>query len=176
VRGIPGLVVAIALGGALQACGSPQTTGGDSGTGAKVATLASAAATPSTDAESKRPRYRIDMTPDEKQALMVPYYTCLKDHGHTLLDAKKAGLGGAPPDGAIAPKTAQELRACEEQYYPLPEWELDPANPQAGDFAHAVDQCLKKKGFDPKSDSRQNVAKMLDATDQCQREVAAEKK
>ena len=172
MRGIPALVVAIVLGGALQACGSPATNGGDSGTGAKVATLASVAATPSTVAESKRPRYRMDMTPEDKDALMVPYYKCLKDHGYTFVDAKKAGLGTALPAGTVAPKKEQELRACEEQFYPLPEWELDPANPEAADFADAVDQCLKKKGIDAKS----AVAKMMEATGQCQREVAADKK
>ncbi|RSM70694.1 hypothetical protein DMB66_08185 [Actinoplanes sp. ATCC 53533] len=172
MRGIPALVVAIVLGGALQACGSPETTGGDGGTGAKVATLSSAAATPSTAAESKRPRYRMDMTPDEKGALMEPYYKCLKDHGYTFLDAKKAGLGNAPPAGTVASKKELELRACEAQYYPLPEWEIDPANPEAADFDHAVDQCLKRKDIDKNGD----VAKMMEATDQCQREIAADKK
>lgn len=173
MRGIPALVVAIVLGGALQACGSPEPTGGGSGTGAKVATLASAVATPSAEAESKRPRYRLDMTPDEKEALMVPYYKCLKDHGHTFLDAKKAGLGGAPPEGDSTSKKAQELRACEEGYYPLPEWEFDPANPEAADFKNAVNKCMKKAAGD---DSGQNAAKLLEAADKCEREVAAGKK
>jgi hypothetical protein len=107
---------------------------------------------------------------------MVPYYKCLKDHGYTFVDAKKAGLGNAVPAGTVASKKEQELRACEEQYYPLPEWELDPANPEAADFDDAVNQCLKEKGIDTKSESKQDITKMMDATDRCQREVAADKK
>jgi hypothetical protein len=160
------LVATIAL-GALSACGgSPETAGSD---GTKVATLASAGATPTPEATSQRPRARLDMTAEEKDALMVPYFKCLEEHGYTFLDAKKAGLGQGSLDAPA------ELRACEEQFYPLVEWERDPANPQAADFAEAVKACLQQQGikFDGEGFADNNVTRGLELSPECERKAAA---
>jgi hypothetical protein len=173
------VVTAIVL-AAATGCGK---AGDDAGKDApRVATLASASASPS--AGPQRPRERIDMTSDERDALQVPYHKCLKSHGLSDLDAKKAedaGKTGGP--------AADAARYCEEHYLPLPPWEQDPANPEARDFAVAVVKCLKSKGVkkvevdadgisialggddnDPRS-----ISMGLDLEPQCERQVAAQK-
>jgi hypothetical protein len=176
VRRILTLLTAITLATTLPGCDSSRTTAGDDGNRPQVATLNSSGATPSADPEAKRPRYRLDMTAEDEEALMAPYFACLKEHGHTFVDAKKAGLGGAPPVEGIDARKVKEMQACEKQFYPLPAWELDPANPAAADFAHAVDECLRKKGVDLDDDSTDNVAKVLDAQSECERTVATAQK
>ena len=158
------LIAAVAL-MALAACDSPAPADH------QVASLKSAA--PSVSPESKRPRYRLDMSADDREALMEPYMKCLEKHGYTFLDAKKGGLaeGGEPGTD----QKSQELRACELQYYPLVEWERDPANPRAQDFQRAVTKCLKAKGVKMEGDAftDADVAKGMDLTPECEREAAA---
>jgi hypothetical protein len=175
-RGRASLVAIVLI--ALSACSSPgadDDSGG--GSGAKVATLASAAPSASASAGSTRPRYRFDMNADDEDALWVPYNRCLKEHGYTRVDAKKeeeAAAHGRPAGS----KKARELRECEDKYLPLPEWEKDPANPRAGDFARAVNKCLKGKGIKMEGDSiadSEDVGKALKASGECEREVAASK-
>jgi hypothetical protein len=165
---------------ALTACGSPAPTG------AKVATLTSPKAGASSAAEPQRPRERLDMTPDEIGALMVPYQKCLKSHGVSDLDAKK-GYDAAHSGGA---DVNEWQRYCEAHYFPLPAWEKDPANPEARDFALAVVKCLRGKGVDnvevsadgvsiaaggDDNDSR-SIAEVMDLQPECEREVVAQKK
>jgi hypothetical protein len=184
MRGSRTVVAAIAF-TALSACTSPATTGKDDSTGAKVATLASAGtgisagASPSASAGpvSTRPRYRFDMTAADEDALWAPYNKCLKAHGYTRVDAKKAE-DAAARGRHVDDKKAAALKECEEKYLPLPEWEKDPANPKASDFARAVNKCLQAKGIKMDGDSiddSENVAKALDASGDCEREVAASK-
>jgi hypothetical protein len=178
------VVAAIALTGT-SACGSADKDNGPP----KVATLASPGATPGPAASSaaagpQRPRERIDMTAEERDALMVPYQKCLKDHGISDLKAKKAqdaSTSGGPADAAA--------QYCDEHYLPLPPWEQDPANPDARDFAVAVVKCLKGKGvkyvavsedgisvaFGGDDNDARSISMGLDLEPQCEREVAAKK-
>lgn len=128
---------------ALPACGAEETT-----TGAKVATLQSAAPSAAASAASQRPRERLDTTPEEWELMLAPFNKCMREHG----------IGGREQPGgemSLKPATAEEEakydaanKICEPQYYPLPPWEKDPANPEARDFAVAVVKCLKSKGVE----------------------------
>jgi hypothetical protein len=176
------MVVAAMAITALAGCGSPAKS--EVGAGAKVATLTSPAAGASASAGPQRPRERFDMTSEERDALMVGYEKCLKTHGISVLDAKKssdaAKTGGAPDKWA---------RYCEEHYFPLPPWEEDPANPEAGDFAVAVVKCLQSKGVKDAAvtddgvsitsggdaNDTDSIARWLELQPQCEREVAAQK-
>jgi hypothetical protein len=177
-RGQALVVTAVVL-AAVSACGKP---GADAPQVATLASASPAAASPS--AGPQRPRERIDMTSDERDALQVPYRKCLKSHGLSDLDAKKAEdaakAGGPAADAA---------RFCEEHYLPLPPWEQDPANPEARDFAVAVVKCLKSKGVrkvevDPDGISialggddndPRSISMGLDLEPACERQVAAQK-
>lgn len=170
---------------ATSACGSPQAADG----GAKVATLASPAATPSASAAAQRPRERLDTTPEEFDAMMGAFRKCLKARGYDELDAKRAAdkVTSGTEVGPEQQKLDEAFRACEAQYYPLPPWEKDPANPEARDFAVAVVKCLKKKGVKyvevgtdglsyslggEHNDSR-SISMGMDLAPECEREVAA---
>ncbi|BCJ49014.1 hypothetical protein Asp14428_04890 [Actinoplanes sp. NBRC 14428] len=169
------MVAAVAL-GALSACTSQASTGnGDSG--GKVATLASGAPAPGASPTPERPRYRLDMTPEEKDRLMVPYENCLTRYGHSRVDAKKAEFAGTDLTRVDpkAGKKIRELQDCTARYFPLPEWERDPANPRAADFEHEVTKCLKAKGVTMTGDGAMagdNVRKSLELTPACEREAA----
>jgi hypothetical protein len=139
MRRIPVLVAAVL---ALTACSSPpkETAAPD------VATLASPPAAVSASAQPQRPRERLDTTPEEFEAMLAPYNKCIADHG----GASKSDLARG---GAAKPATQKQMarfdeanRICEPQYFPLPPWEKDPANPEAKDFARHVVKCLKNKG------------------------------
>lgn len=175
------VVAAIALTG-MSACGS----GDKAGAAPKVATLASTGATPpaSASAGPERPRERIDMTADEREALMVPYEKCLKSHGVSQLKAKQAA-----DSKSVTGAEAEAARYCDEHYFPLPPWEQDPANPDARDFAVAVVKCLKGKGvkyvevsddgisiaFGGDQNDARSISMGLDLSPECEREVAAKK-
>ncbi|WP_127499862.1 hypothetical protein [Actinoplanes solisilvae] len=198
------LVVAAVAVTALAGCGSAQgqeQAGGD----AKVATLQSHAATtkaPATSKAAQRPRERLDTTPAEFMALLGPYNKCLKDQGVNMTTAKlpsdKSGQPGAAAEpGRPRPATPEDEakldaanKICEPQYYPLPPWEKDPANPEAKDFAVGVVKCLKTKGVEyvevsddgisialggEKNDPR-SIKLGLDHVSECERKVAAEAK
>lgn len=168
---------------ALSACGSPGDTEADGA--ARVATLTSAAPSAPAPAKAKveRPRERLDTTPDEYEALLVPYHKCLRENG-----ARGKGDGkGRDMTPAEAEKFEAANRICEPQFMPLPPWEKDPANPEARDFAVAVVKCLKQKGVkyvevsddgislalggdqnDPRS-----ISRGMDLAPECERKVAA---
>ncbi|HWS37286.1 MAG TPA: hypothetical protein VN408_31725 [Actinoplanes sp.] len=141
------LVLATIAMGALSACGSPTADERTAST-PKVATLQSAAPAAATSAASQRPRERLDTTPEEFELMLAPYNKCMKELG---IEGKEQPGGGL----SLRPATASEQAAldkankvCEPQYFPLPPWEKDPANPEARDFAVAVVKCLKAEGVE----------------------------
>ncbi len=177
----------------LSGCSSSGETSADAQ--AQVATLSTSAAEKSTEqqpAKKEPPRERLDMTAEEIEALMVPYFTCLKDSGFTdQLQWKKAAdrshsSSGSESGSAKQKKEAAAYRACEEQYLPLPPWEKDPANPEAADFAREVTQCMKQKGVKDagvdadgqvEMDSGRGISmgEAMEISAQCERETAARK-
>ncbi|MCA2215939.1 hypothetical protein [Jidongwangia harbinensis] len=176
MRRICTLTAAVVLAVTLHACeSSPDAAGGD-GSKPQVATLTSAGATPSPEPEARRPRERLDMTAEDEEVLWAPYHRCLKEHGYTQADAKMAGFHGGEPVAGLDAGKVKKLKACVDRFLPLPPWELDPANPAAADFDHAVTRCLQKKGFDMADDSTGNVAEVLDATSDCRLSVAKDQK
>lgn len=107
---------------------------------ASITTPSSAA--PTAASQEQRPRERLDMTPEDYEALQAPYHQCMAGFG---LDQK-----GRAPEGSGRPQPAKEevdkaLQACESKT-PLPPWEKDVTNPDAVDFANRVVQCLRSKG------------------------------
>ncbi|MCM4082124.1 hypothetical protein [Paractinoplanes hotanensis] len=159
--------------------------------GAKVATLASAAPSAEGKAPAKpqRPRERLDTTPEEYEAMLVPYNKCMKEHGGIVKGNPGAGGAPRPATKAEMDKTEDANRICEPQFLPLPPWEKDPANPEARDFARDVVACLKEKGVKyvavsddgisialggDQNDSR-SIRLGLELAPECERQVAAKK-
>jgi hypothetical protein len=101
---------------------------------ASLSTSGSGTATTSTAPEEQRPRERLDMTPEDHDALIAPFLQCLKQHG---LDK------AAPTQPKELVDKANEACASKK---PLPPWEKDTSNPEAVDFANRVVQCLRQKG------------------------------
>ncbi|GIF44524.1 hypothetical protein [Actinoplanes xinjiangensis] len=174
---------------ALPACGSPEKA--DEQGAPRVATLQSTAATAPSAAASKkaeRPRERLDMTPEEYEALLEPYNRCMREQGFDVqLERKQAEL--APADSAQEEKAEKASQICEPQFLPLPPWEKDPANPEARDFALDVVKCLKREGVKfvevsedgisialggDQNDSR-SISLGMDRIPDCEREVAAKR-
>lgn len=109
---------------------------------ASISTPGSSSATPTSAAQDQRPRERLDMTPEDVDALYAAYERCLSQFG---LD--KQSQVAAHKTGALPPKSDYDkgLKACESKD-PLPPWEKDVNNPDAVDFAARVVQCLRDKG------------------------------
>ena len=121
----------------LAACGKPETQ-------PQVASISapSSASPTSAAAQEHRPRERLDMTPEDVEALYVPYNQCMASFG---MDKK-----GRAAEGSVGPQPTKEeldkaLQVCEAKT-PLPPWEKDVTNPEAVDFANRVVQCLRGKG------------------------------
>jgi hypothetical protein len=106
---------------------------------ASISTPSSAA--PTSAQQEQRPRERLDMTPEDYEALSAPYNQCLASFG---MDKKGRAAQG---NGQQPTKEEQDkaLKACESKN-PLPPWEKDVNNPEAVDFANRVVQCLRDKG------------------------------
>lgn len=121
----------------LAACGStpapPQV--------ASISTPGSSAA-PTSAAQEQRPRERLDMTPEDYDALSAPYNQCLAGFG---LDQKGRAAEGSGRPQPTKEEQDKALKACESKL-PLPPWEKDVNNPEAVDFANRVVQCLRDKG------------------------------
>ncbi|ANZ40998.1 hypothetical protein BBK82_38480 [Lentzea guizhouensis] len=121
---------------ALLGCSSPDAA-------PQVASISTPGSTTATSAAAEqRPRERLDMTPEDHEALNVPFAQCMGRHG---LDHK-----GRPAEGSTRPQPTKEevdqaLEECESKI-PLPPWEKDASNPDAVDFANRVVQCLREKG------------------------------
>ena len=150
----------------------------------EVATLQNAAApSASPSAAVQRPRERIDGTAEDFEALLKPYEQCMTRHGLGT-KGQRASDGAKPADKVTkaADKECQPL-------YPLPPWEMDPANPKAKDFARDVVKCLKAKGvkyvevnadgpgwsFGGPQNDQKSITKGLEFSPACEREVAAKK-
>ncbi|MFI5937464.1 hypothetical protein [Actinoplanes sp. NPDC051494] len=191
-----GLVAAAIAMTGLAACGSSEPGGASGGAGdpaeAKVATLVSTAATPSASAKVKaeRPRETLGMTSEESEALLAPYQKCLKENGVESGDIKAARSGTRAATEAEMSKMEKANQICEPQYFPLPPWEKDPANPESRDFAVATVKCLKEKGIEfvevsedgisialggDQNDSR-SITRGMDLIPGCEREIAARTK
>jgi hypothetical protein len=174
---------------ALPGCGSTPDSKPSTGGGAKVASLESAAPAPDASKKPERPRERLDTTPEEFEAMLKPYNDCMTEHGVTSGSAKKAAA-----DAVAEPAKSEELekaekahQICEPQYYPLPPWERDPANPEARDFAVEVVKCLKEKGvkfvavdddgisiaLGGEKNHARSISLGLDQMPECERTVAA---
>jgi hypothetical protein len=159
---------------ALSGCGQPEKD-----QSAQVATLKSAAASPSAETKAQRPRERLDTTPEEYEAMLEPYNKCMEQNGGFVKGGK-----------AEKAKFDAANRICEPQFLPLPPWEKDPANPESRDFARAVVTCLKDKGIEyvavsddgisialggEQNDAR-SIRMGLELAPECERQVAARMK
>ncbi|GIE82124.1 hypothetical protein Aph02nite_80740 [Actinoplanes philippinensis] len=170
----------------LPGCGSAEEPGKpESGAAPRVATLQSGAASaPSKKAE--RPRERLDMTPEEYEALLEPYNKCMREQGFDPRDSRTKGEVAVP--GSDAEKKVEKAnQICEPQYLPLPPWEKDPANPEARDFALDVVKCLKREGvkfvevsedgisiaLGGDQNDKRSITLGMDRIPDCEREVAA---
>ncbi|MFJ8962228.1 hypothetical protein ACIRG5_22845 [Lentzea sp. NPDC102401] len=121
----------------LAACGKPEAQPQV----ASISTPPSSAATTSA-AQEQRPRERLDMTPEDFEALQAPYDQCLAGFG---LDKKGRSAEGSGRPEPTKEELDKALQACESKS-PLPPWEKDTSNPEALDFANRVVQCLRGKG------------------------------
>ncbi|MET1073274.1 MAG: hypothetical protein ABWY11_11565 [Umezawaea sp.] len=133
----PALLAALLL---LTAC-STQTPKASEVASLSTSAGASATGAPTSAAQEERPRERLDMTPEDFEALQAPWLQCMAEHG---MDRK----GRAAQPGSPEPSKDQvdgALKACESKD-PLPPWEKDSTNPEAVDFANRVVQCLREKG------------------------------
>jgi hypothetical protein len=178
-------VLALAVSSGCESSPEQTTTGG----GAEVATLRSAGAEPSpaVSATTERPREKLGMTAEEYEALLGPYQKCMKGFGVDPLELRKKGRSATEAEVAANEKANA---ACEPQFFPLPPWERDPANPEARDFAVGVVKCLKDKGvkfvevdddgigisLGGDGNDARSISKGLDLMPECERTVAAEMK
>ncbi|MFI5927788.1 hypothetical protein ACIA3K_17585 [Micromonospora sp. NPDC051543] len=175
--GAMAVVVVFGLGG----CSDGRTETQPPQVATRVEPSTSTAASPSAAAR-ERPRQRLDDTEADYQALLQPYKKCMEAQGITDEKSMSGWAGG--DDVPTKQRTAQE--ACKD-HWPLPPWELDPANPQAKDFTREVVKCLKGKGVKDveaapdgvgvvaggaHSDAG-SIAMTGELLDDCQREVAA---
>jgi hypothetical protein len=168
------------------ACGSTPTAQ------PKVATLSTPSSTAAESATSAsqtppaedRPRFRMDMTDQEKQDLYRVYLKCMQDHGVNVM----ADRDGSTQTDKVTAEKAQKV--CDSKL-PLPAWEEDATNPEAMDFAREVVDCLRAKGVKkvevstndgivgpalggPEND-QESINKGMDLTPVCQREVFKQK-
>ncbi|MFD1051139.1 hypothetical protein ACFQ1S_39215, partial [Kibdelosporangium lantanae] len=127
-------------------------------------------------------RYRLDMTDQERQDLVRPYTKCMSDHGVNVIGQRQ----GTVPK-ADRQTSDRASKAC-DPLLPGPPWEEDASNPQAMDFAKKVVDCLRAKGVknvEVSSDSgmvgpsfggtvndQESIAKGMELTQVCQKEVA----
>jgi hypothetical protein len=99
-------------------------------------------ATPSSAAQEQRPRERLDMTPEDLDALYAAYDRCMGQFGLDKKGQMANRQSGVQP---VKEEVDKALKACESKD-PLPPWEKDVNNPEALDFATRVVQCLREKG------------------------------
>ncbi|WP_228986950.1 MULTISPECIES: hypothetical protein [Micromonospora] len=175
------LLLAVMIGGTgCSNTGSDQT---DTAEPPEVATLRSDAPSvaPSASPADERPRERLDDTEEDAKARARPYEKCMADHG---VDIHRERAGGT-----TSGRIGKANNAC-ENLLPLPPWELDPANPEARDFARDVVACLKEKGvryvevnpdgpgwsFGGEQNDAESISKGMRFSPECEREVAAKRK
>ncbi|MFD9697762.1 hypothetical protein [Lentzea sp. NPDC059081] len=107
---------------------------------ASISTPSSAA--PTSAAQEQRPRERLDMTPEDLEALNAPYDRCMAGFG---MDKKGRASEGSTKPVPVKEEVDKALETC-GKLIPLPPWEKDASNPEALDFANRVVQCLRGKG------------------------------
>ena len=178
-----GLIAVVVLAG-VAACSSGSSHAETPQVASLIPSSAAAPAPAPAVAKPERPRQRIDETEADYQALLKPYKSCMKAHGRTN-DKEQSGWASGDD---VPPAQAAAQQAC-QNFWPLPPWEQDPANPEAKDFARAVVKCLKGKGVKyvettedgigiasggARNDA-ESIAKTGEFLDDCQREVAARK-
>lgn len=122
----------------LAACSKPA----DQPQVASISTPSSNAAASSSAAQEQRPRERLDMTPEDLDALYNAYDRCMGQFGLDKKGQVSAGRTGVQP---VKDEVDKAMKACESKD-PLPPWEKDVNNPDALDFAARVVQCLRNKG------------------------------
>ncbi len=124
-------LVAVALVG----CSAPEVA-------PEVASLSSGTGqAPAPSAERERPRERLDMTPEDLEALQRPYWKCMGEQG--IPDKRAMG------DLSVTPESDERIAAAEAacaHTVPLPPWERDPANPESHAFLVRVVDCLRGEG------------------------------
>ena len=172
-------IVLIPLLGVVTACSGKA----DEPASPRVASVAGPSAAPApTSAKPELPRERLDTTPEEFEAMLGPYNQCMRDHGAQL---KSDWVNGRTPTKADMLKHDEANKSCQTAM-PLPPWEKDPKNPRARDFALAVVECLKGKGFKKAAvdedgqvsvgtnkQDRATVSRALDVVPECERASAA---
>ena len=121
----------------LAACSKPE----DRPQVASISTPPSSAA-PTSATQEQRPRERLDMTPEDLDALYDVYDRCMGQFGLDKKGQVAAGQAGVQP---VKEEVDKAMKACESKD-PLPPWEKDVNNPEAVDFANRVVQCLRGKG------------------------------
>ncbi|NKE59297.1 hypothetical protein FXN61_21765 [Lentzea sp. PSKA42] len=107
---------------------------------ASISTPSSAA--PTSAQQEQRPRERLDMTPEDLDALYAAYDRCMGGFG---LDKKGQVASRQAGQQPVKEEVDKAMKACESKD-PLPPWEKDVNNPDAVDFAARVVQCLRDKG------------------------------
>ncbi|WP_440899567.1 hypothetical protein, partial [Actinosynnema sp.] len=123
---------------ALVGCSAPEVA-------PEVASLSSGTGqAPAASTERERPRERLDMSPEDLDALWRPHQECVAERSGVPVSGSGSERGGtemraATPEEVRVDEAAQE--AC-AGLRPLPPWEKDPANPEAHDFAVRVVDCL----------------------------------
>jgi hypothetical protein len=135
-----------------------------------------------TPGSPERARHRIDQTPEERDALYVPYTKCMKEQGIDVVRDRQNGT-------SVAEKNKKAASVC-DPLLPLPAWETDINNPEAQDFARRVVSCLQAKGVKSavvkrsdedgmvgpafgSIDDQDEVSRGMKLTPECQREVAS---
>lgn len=172
------------------ACGSSQPK-------AKVATLQTPGAGGTMSARASgashpeaRPRERLDMTPEEQDALWATYNRCLDQNGLSKFKPK-GGAGSGPKAVRVDPKVEAKAEAACKNKEPLPPWQYDTANPESLDFLHKMVRCLREKGvryveetpagpgedrnaisFGGKNNDRASISKGLNLTPVCEKELS----
>ncbi|PRY32118.1 hypothetical protein [Pseudosporangium ferrugineum] len=166
---------------ALPLLGPAACTGEESTSEAQVATLASAGpvASAPADADAGRPRLRLDITDEEREALDAALISCVKANG--VPEPRFLGWGDFRSMTKLAPGVLEKAKVACRSKMPLPAWEEDPDNPHAADFARAVATCLRAKGVkmveNPSDGSYSfddgSASKGLELKPACEREAAA---
>ncbi|GLZ30454.1 hypothetical protein Lesp02_26430 [Lentzea sp. NBRC 105346] len=124
---------------ALTACGSTENPAQQ-----QVASLQSSDSAPTSTAppDDKRPRERIDDTPEQAKKVSEPYQKCMGENGIPIGRGKEGPFLSDEEYKQVWPKAWEK---CKDKF-PLPAWELDKNNPESMDFIHRVVECLRKAG------------------------------
>jgi hypothetical protein len=93
-------------------------------------------------ADAERPRHRVGETDADRERIIAPWRTCMKDNG--------ADLDTMPPSIEGAARWAQEHQsaglAC-RSLLPLPPWGLDRTNPEYRENVRQWVECMNDRGL-----------------------------